>query len=87
MIRGREDLLEEELAVHSSTLAWQIPWTEEPGGLQSRGSKELDMPEWLSTHTCLSYMTEEKTMIIFRDRLTVEKIVIKIMVAKWLVQW
>ena len=87
MIRGREDLLEEGLAVHSSTLAWQILWTEEPDGLQSRGSKELDMPERLSTHTCLSYMTEEKTRIIFRDRLTVGKIVIKIMVAKCLVQW
>ena len=32
-----EDLLEKELATHSSTLAWRIPWTEEPGGLQSTG--------------------------------------------------
>ena len=32
---GREDLLEKEMATHSSTLAWKIPWTEEPGGLQS----------------------------------------------------
>ena len=31
---GREDPLEEEMATHSSTLAWKIPWTEEPGGLQ-----------------------------------------------------
>ena len=30
---GREDLLEEEMATHSSILAWEIPWTEEPGGL------------------------------------------------------
>ena len=30
-----EDLLEKEMATHSSTLAWRIPWTEEPGGLQS----------------------------------------------------
>ena len=35
---GREDLLEKEMATHSSTLAWRIPWTEEPGGLQSGGS-------------------------------------------------
>ena len=35
---GREDPLEEEMATHSSTLAWRIPWTEEPGGLQSTGS-------------------------------------------------
>ena len=31
------------MAGHSSILAWRIPWTEEPGGLQSRGHKELDM--------------------------------------------
>ena len=34
---GREALLEEEMATHSSILAWRIPWTEEPGGLQSTG--------------------------------------------------
>ena len=34
---GWEDPLEKELATHSSTLAWKIPWTEEPGRLQSRG--------------------------------------------------
>ena len=37
---GREDPLEEEMAAHSSVLAWRIPWTEEPGGLQSVGSQE-----------------------------------------------
>ena len=35
---GREDPLEKEMAPHSSTLAWKIPWAEEPGGLQSMGS-------------------------------------------------
>ena len=39
---GREDPLEKEMAIHSSILAWRIPWTEEPGWLQSMGSKELD---------------------------------------------
>ena len=34
---GRDDLLEEEMETHSSILAWKIPWTEEPGGLQSLG--------------------------------------------------
>ena len=34
---GQEDPLEEKTATHSSTLAWRIPWTEEPGGLQSMG--------------------------------------------------
>ena len=38
---GWEDPLEEEMATHSSTLAWRIPWTEEPGGLQSMGSQRF----------------------------------------------
>ena len=37
---GREDLLEKEMAAHSSILAWEIPQTEEPGGLQSMGLKQ-----------------------------------------------
>ena len=37
-----EDALEEEMATHSTILAWEIPWTEEPGGLQSMASQELD---------------------------------------------
>ena len=36
---GQEDPLEKAMAPHSSTLAWKIPWTEEPGGLQSMGSQ------------------------------------------------
>ena len=36
---GQEDPLEEEMATHSSILAWRNPWTEEPGGLQSMGSQ------------------------------------------------
>ena len=36
-----EDLLEKEMATHSSTLAWKIPWTEEPGGLQSVGLQRV----------------------------------------------
>ena len=39
---GQDDPLEKEMATHSSILAWRIPWTEEPGGLQSVGSQELD---------------------------------------------
>ena len=38
---GREDPLEEEMAIHSSILAWEIPWTEEPGGLQSVGLQRV----------------------------------------------
>ena len=39
---GGEDPLEKEMAIHSSTLAWEIPWTEDTGGLQSMGLQELD---------------------------------------------
>ena len=38
---GREDLLEKEMATHSSILAWKIPWLEEPGRLQSMGSQRV----------------------------------------------
>ena len=38
---GWEDLLEEGMATHSSILAWRIPWTEKPGGLQSMGSQRV----------------------------------------------
>ena len=42
---GWEDPLEEGMATHSGILTWRIPWTEESRGLQSMGSKELDMTE------------------------------------------
>ena len=58
-----EDPLEEEMATHSSILAWRIPWTREPGGLQSMGLKEQDKTEWLNMHTqeieIKSYWLEE----------------------------
>ena len=47
---GWEDPLEKEMATHSSILAWRMPWTEEPGGLQSMGSQRVghDRPTSLS---------------------------------------
>ena len=42
---GWEDPLEKGMATHSSILAWRIPWTEEPGRLQSMGCRGLDMTE------------------------------------------
>ena len=39
---GQEDPLEEETAIHSNILTWEIPWTEEPGGYRPWGYKELD---------------------------------------------
>ena len=51
---GWEDPLEREKATHSSILAWRIPWTEEPGGVQSMGLQESDMTEQLNHdhHVC-----------------------------------
>ena len=42
---GWEDPLEKEMAAHSRTLAWKVPWTEEPGGYSPWGCKELDRTE------------------------------------------
>ena len=50
----QEDPLEEEMTTYSSILAWRIPWTEEPGELQSMGSQELDTTEQLTYFTCLN---------------------------------
>ena len=47
-IPGQEDRLEKGMATHSSILAWRPLWTEEPGGLQSRGHKESDTTERLT---------------------------------------
>ena len=48
---GWEDALEEEMATHSSFIAWEIPWTEEPGGLQSVGSKRVGHDRAIEHHT------------------------------------
>ena len=40
-VLGWEDALEKEMAIHCSTIAWKIPWTEEPGRLQSMGSQRV----------------------------------------------
>ena len=47
---GQEDPLEEGMTTHSSILPWKIPWTEEPGGLQSMGLQESDMTEQINHH-------------------------------------
>ena len=49
---GREDPLEGEIATHSSTLAWRIPWMEEPGGLQSMGSQRVRYDWGTDTPPC-----------------------------------
>ena len=47
---GGEDPLEKEIATHSRILAWEVPWTEEPGGLQSMGSQRVGH-DWAIKHT------------------------------------
>ena len=51
---GQEDPLEEGMATHSSILAWRIPWTEDPGGLQSIGLKSQTWLKLLSMHICMN---------------------------------
>ena len=47
---GREDSLEKEMAIHSSTIAWKIPWTEKPGRLSFMGLQRVDKTEILHFH-------------------------------------
>ena len=47
----QEDPLEEEMAIHSSVLAWRIPWTEDPGGLQSMGLQKSEKQPSNYAHT------------------------------------
>ena len=55
---GREDPLEKEMAIHSSILAWRIPWTEEPGGLQSMGSQTATEETHIFTVSILSIILQ-----------------------------
>ena len=59
---GQEDALEEEIATHSSVLAWKIPWTE-LGRLKSTGHKESDRTKWLSTILIFLEETVLKTVM------------------------
>ena len=59
---GREDLLEKDMATRSSILAWKIPWTEEPGGLQSMG------PQSQTQLSTTQYKNVPDTDIVIRDR-------------------
>ena len=62
---GREDPLEKEMATHSSTLVWRIPWPEGPGGLHSPwGPKESDTTERLHFHFLL-YISKYNMEILY----------------------
>ena len=86
---GQEDPLEKEMATHSRILAWRIPWTEEPGGLQSMRSQESDTTERLHFHFrlrkkyrgkyCLGSTSGGKVIIIKRQIIKKE---VKVLVAQ-----
>ena len=66
---GREDSLEKEIAIHSSTIAWKIPWTEEPGRLQSMGSLRVGhdwATSWLH-YLCLQKSCKDSTWKHFEN--------------------
>ena len=59
---GWEDPLKKEMVTHSSILAWRIPWTEEPGGLQSMGSQRVGHDRVTNTFTSGSKLFNELAM-------------------------
>ena len=65
----REDLLEKAMATHSSILCWKIPWTEEPGGLQSMRSQRVGQDWATNTNTqqCVHVKKKKKTNITIHE--------------------
>ena len=57
---GQGDPLEKEMATHSSILAWEIPWTEEPGRLQSMGSQQVRHNRMIDTHNFIFKLVKIK---------------------------
>ena len=68
---GQEDPLEKEMAAHSSTLAWRLPWREEPGRLQSMGLQRVGH-DWATslTHSLSSERESEKARLILNIKKT-----------------
>ena len=69
--RGGEDPLEKEMATHSSILAWDIPWTEEPGGLQSMGSQRVGH-DWVQFSTIKQDTSMSRRRICLPDFTVIE---------------
>ena len=61
---GQEDPLEKEMAIHASILAWRIPWTEEPGGLQFMGSQRVGHDWENNTFTFNTFHIEDKIITV-----------------------
>ena len=69
---GQEDPLEKEMAIHSSILAWKIPWMEEPGGLQSMGSQRV-RHDWVTSLSLIyivsiPYNTKGMRLLMYYER-------------------
>ena len=75
----REDPLEKEMATHSNTLAWRIPWTEDPGGLQSLGSDTTEqicmlvLPLCRPVQACLFLLQRANSMARLTPQETMEE--------------
>ena len=83
---GQEDLLEKGMATHSSILAWRIPWTEEPGGLQSSKSQRVK-EDWV-TNTFTFLGTEYGVWLVpGASRLDVPKILCSFLISCWRRKW
>ena len=63
---GQEDPLEKEMATHSRVLAWKIPWTEEPGGLQSMGLQRVGH-KWATNPSFLPYFLSSSSRFQLGD--------------------
>ena len=64
LIPGLEGPLEKEMAAHSSIVAWKIPWTEEPGRLQSMGSQKSDTTERLHFHCTIAFISHASKVVL-----------------------
>ena len=71
---GQKDPMKEGMATHSSTLAWKIPWTEEPGGLQSIGFESQTWLKKLGKHTCY---IPETNIILYIKYILIFKMMLK----------
>ena len=83
---GWEDCLEKEMTNHSSILAWKIPWTEEPGRLQSMGSQRVGH-EVAQTVKHLPTMQETQVQSLGREELLEQEMATHFSILTWEIPW
>ena len=91
---GREDPLEKEMAIHSSTIAWRIPWAEEPGRLQSMGSQRV-RHDWATSLHFMKKLKEEMERVVkepdennqISERWVMQTSFCLVMIYMWSVDW